>query len=157
METLVPMSTCRHTTIRITTQRVTEFIDLTDRLETLVAEAGVSCGFVNVQTLHTTTAIVVNELEPLLLGDFMTLLERTAPGDAKYRHDDAAVRTVNVSGDERINGHAHCRALLLATSACINVIDGSLLVGRWQRVLFAELDGPRARDVSVLIVGESRR
>jgi secondary thiamine-phosphate synthase enzyme len=154
METLVPASTCRHHRIRITTDRPTEFIDLTDRLEALVAASGIRFGFVNVQTLHTTTAIVVNELEPLLLADFATLLANAAPCDAGYRHDNIAARSVNVTEDERVNGHSHCRALLLGSSACLNVIDGRLLLGRWQRVLMVELDGPRARDVSVLIVGE---
>jgi secondary thiamine-phosphate synthase enzyme len=157
METLAPPSVYRHTTIRIPTERPTQFIDVTDHLEALVAEAGIRCGLVNIQTLHTTTAIVVNELEPLLLSDFVTLLENAVPRDAPYRHDDVAARRVNVTPDERINGHSHCRALLLGPSACLNVIDGRLLLGRWQRVLMAELDGPRAREVSVLIVGEGRR
>ena len=72
-------------------------------------------------------------------------------------HDDVAARTVNLTADERINGHGHCRALLLGPSACLNVIDGRLLLGRWQRVFMVELDGPRARECSVLILGESRR
>jgi len=154
METLAPSSTCRHARVRIETHSPTEFIDLTDRLEALVADAGIRFGFVNLQTLHTTTAIVVNEREPLLLTDFATLLEHAAPRGADYRHDDASVRTVNLTPDERVNGHAHCRALLLGPSACLNVVDGRLLLGRWQRVFMAELDGPRSRDVSVLILGE---
>jgi len=157
METLAPISTSRHTRIRILSERPTEFIDLTDRLEALVADADIRFGFVNLQTLHTTTAIVVNEREPLLLADFATLLEHAAPHHAVYRHDDVTARTVNVTPDERVNGHAHCRALLLGPSVCLNVIDGKLLLGRWQRVFMAELDGPRARDISVLIVGEGRR
>ena len=157
METLAPNSTCRHTNIQIATQRPTEFIDITDRLRELVAEAGIRFGFVNVQALHTTTAIVVNEFEPLLLADFSTLLEKVAPCYAGYRHDDVTARTVNLTADERVNGHAHCQALLLGPSACLNVIDGRLLLGRWQRVFMVELDGPRARDVSVLILGEARR
>jgi secondary thiamine-phosphate synthase enzyme len=157
METLAPTSTSRHTTIRITTERPTDFIDLTIRLEALVAEAGIRFGIVNIQTLHTTTAIVVNEFEPLLLADFATLLENAAPQHALYRHDDAGARTVNVTADERINGHAHCRALLLGSSVCLNVIDGTLVLGQWQRVFLVELDGPRSRDVSVLILGEARR
>ena len=32
-------------------------------------------GILNVQTLHTTTAVVVNEHEPLLLADFRAMLE----------------------------------------------------------------------------------
>ena len=157
MDTLAPTSTCRHTKVRITTNRPTEFIDLTDRLRELVAEAGIRFGFVNVQTLHTTTAIVVNEFEPLLHADFSTLLQNLAPCDTRYRHDDVTARTVNLTADERVNGHAHCRALLLASSACLNVIDGRLLLGRWQRVFMVELDGPRAREVSVVILGEGRR
>ncbi len=157
METLAPSPTCRHARIRITTERPTEFIDLTKRLETLVAEAGIRFGMVNVQTLHTTTAIVVNEHEPLLLADFAVLLEKVAPREVAYRHDDLSVRNVNVPADERINGHAHCRALLLGPSACLNVIDGALQLGRWQRVFLVELDGPRTRDVSVLTLGEGLR
>jgi secondary thiamine-phosphate synthase enzyme len=157
METLAIASIYRHTKIRISTDHPTQFIDLTDRLEALVSEAGIRCGYVNVQTLHTTTAIIVNELEPLLLSDFATLLERAAPHQAGYRHDDVTVRTVNVMPEERMNGHAHCRALLLGPSACLNVIDGQLLLGRWQRVLMAELDGPRGREISVLITGERSR
>ena len=157
MDTLAPTSTCRHTRVRITSEHPTEFIDLTDRLESLVAEAGIRFGFVNLQTLHTTTAIAVNECEPLLLSDFAALLEHAAPRDAAYQHDDMTSRTVNVTPDERINGHAHCRALLLGPSACLNVIDGKLLLGRWQRVFMAELDGPRTREVSVLVLGEGPR
>src|SRR5439155_21676172 len=122
METLAPASICRHTTIRIPTNRPTEFIDLTSRLEALVFGAGIRSGLVNVQTLPTPTGIVVNEHEPLLLSDFVTVRERIASRAAVYRHDDAGVRTVNVTVDERINGHAHCQALMLGPSACVNVV-----------------------------------
>jgi secondary thiamine-phosphate synthase enzyme len=144
----------RHARIRLTTRHPTEFIDLTDRLERLVADAGVRFGILNVQTLHTTTALVVNEHEPLLLSDFQGLLERTAPGDARYRHDDTTARTVNVTAAERSNGHAHCRALLLPSSVSLNVVSGRLLLGQWQRVFLVELDGPRERAISALLLGE---
>ena len=157
METLARASICQHRRIQITTERSTEFIDLTERLQAFVAESGIRSGLVNIQSVHTTTAIVVNEHEPLLLADFVAMLEKSAPVDAGYRHDDANVRTVNVTADERVNGHAHCRALLLPPSACLNVIDGRLRLGRWQRVFLAELDGPRERQISVLILGEDGR
>ena len=149
--------TRRHTTFHIASGQPTEFIDLTDRLESLVAEAGLSFGIVNIQTLHTTTGVVVNEHEPQLLSDFYALLEATAPNDGRYRHDDMTSRTVNVNDRERPNGHAHCRALFLPSSLCLNVTRGRLLLGRWQRVFFVELDGPRERDVSVLVFGETGR
>jgi secondary thiamine-phosphate synthase enzyme len=156
MELFAAASSHRHTTIRIPTERPTDFIDITGEIEALVAAAGVSFGLVNVQTLHTTTAIVVNELEPLLLEDAAALLERAAPAGARYRHDDMTLRTVNVMPGERVNGHAHCRALLLGPSACLNIVEGRLLLGRWQRVFLVELDGPREREMSVLILGERR-
>ena len=148
-------SACRYATIHVTTTQPTEFVDLTDRLELLVANAGFRFGILNVQTLHTTTAVVVNEHEPLLLADFRSLLETAAPRDGRYQHDDLTVRTVNMTDAERPNGHAHCQALLLPSSACLNVVQGRLRLGQWQRVFFVELDGPRERDLSVLIVGEA--
>jgi secondary thiamine-phosphate synthase enzyme len=158
METLTPVSACRHTTsIHLTTTQPTEFIDLTDRLQRLVTDAGLRFGIMNVQTLHTTTGVVVNEHEPLLLADFQSLLETTAPNDGRYQHDDTNTRTVNLTDAERPNGHAHCRALLLPSSACLNVVEGRLFLGRWQRVFFVELDGAREREVSVLIFGEWAR
>jgi secondary thiamine-phosphate synthase enzyme len=157
MEMLVPAAICHHARIQVATERSMEFIDITARIEALAAEGGIDAGLVNVQTVHTTTAIVVNEHEPLLLGDFAGLLARAAPRDAHYRHDDLEVRTVNLAPGERPNGHAHCRALLLPSSASLNLAEGRLQLGRWQRVFLVELDGPRDREVSVLVLGERVR
>lgn len=156
METLTATATtaCRLATIAIATERPTQFVDLTDRLAAFVADSGIRLGLINIQTLHTTTAIVVNEHEPLLLADFGTLLEDVAPAHTGYRHDDLDVRTVNVTLGERPNGHAHCRALLLPSSVCLNVVDGRLQLGRWQRVFFVDLDGPQSRQATVLLMGE---
>jgi secondary thiamine-phosphate synthase enzyme len=145
----------RHSLLHITTTRPLEFIDITDRVESLVAAAAIRMGLVNVQALHTTTAIIVNEHEPLLLGDFVVTLDKAAPSGARYRHDELDVRTVNMTPNERANGHAHCKALLLGAAACLTVVDGRLLLGRWQRVFLAELDGPRERLVSVIVFGDA--
>ena len=157
METLAPTATFHHSRIRVPTARAMEFIDLTYRIEALAAESGIHAVLVNIQSLHTTTSIVVNEHEPLLLDDFHALLSKAAPGDVSYRHDDMEVRTMNLAPDERPNGHAHCRALLLPTSALLNVADGRLQLGRWQRIFLVEHDGPRTREVSVLVLGEGAR
>jgi len=151
METLVPAAICHHGRIRVATERARQFIDLTARIEALTAEAGISTGLVNVQSLHTTTAIVVNQAEPLLLVDFDALLAEMAPRDAPYRHNDTNVRTL--CPGERPNGHAHYQALLLGASAQLNLADGRLQLGRSQRIFLVELDGPRAREVSILVLG----
>jgi secondary thiamine-phosphate synthase enzyme len=157
METLSPVSLCRHVRIPLSSRHPTEFIDVTDRVQGFITDAGVRVGVINVQTLHTTTGIVVNEHEPLLLGDFETILEEAAPRDRRYGHDDFLVRTVNLTEAERPNGHSHCRALFLPSSACLNVFKGRLVLGQWQRVFFVELDGPREREISLLGYGEAWR
>ena len=156
METLAPLAR-REARLRFVTNHPTEFIDLTQQLDRLVAESGVETGILNVQSLHTTTAIVVNEHEPLLLDDFRDFLEQAAPRDFDYRHDDATIRTVNLTAAERPNGHSHCRALLLPSSVCLNVAQGRPVLGTWQRVFLVELDGPREREISVMLLGEYGR
>ena len=156
MTTLAPLgSTFRHATLRLKTTRPTEFIDLTDRIRTLIEDSPVRVGLVNLQTLHTTTAIVVNEHEPLLFADFVAMLHRAAPASLAYRHDSPA-RTVNLTPGERVNGYAHCRALLLPSSAAVNIVGGTLVLGRWQRIFFVELDGPQDREVSVILLESTR-
>lgn len=154
MEALASTFIYRHTKVRITTERHTEFIDLTDGLERLVSESHMRIGLLNVQSLHTTAGVIVNECEPLLLTDFECLLQKTAPATQPYAHDNDQIRTVNLSPGERPNGASHCRALFLPTAVSLNVVDGRIQLGRWQRVFLAELDGPRCRDLSVLLVGE---
>lgn len=157
MHTRAAVSANRHMHLRVTTEQATQFVDLTDRIEAFVEESGIRDGILNIQSLHTTTAVVLNEHEPLLLSDFSSLLARTAPRAFWYRHDDFETRTVNMTPGERANGHAHCRALLLGASAALNVADGVLQRGQWQRIFLVELDGPRTREVSVLLLGDTGR
>ena len=157
MDSLACVSPCHSVTLAVTTDYPTQFVDLTERLQQLVRESGLRTGILNVQSLHTTTAVVVNEHEPLLLADFSDWLEHIAPATARYRHDDPATRTVNVAPGERINGFAHCRALVMPPSVCLNVVGGELRLGRWQRVFLVELDGPQSRAVSVLLIGDGGR
>lgn len=143
----------RHEQIEVETQRCLDFIDITDRVRTAVEESQVSDGLVNVQTRHTTTAILVGEHEPLLIEDLVKTLERLAPRHSDYRHDDFEVRTVNMCPDEEKNGHSHCKALFLRSSECLNIVGGRMDLGQWQRIFLIELDRPRSRTVSIVILG----
>ncbi len=98
----------------------------------------------------------MNENEPGLLRDALALLERLAPRGVGYAHDQLHLRP-GVPPDERPNGHAHAKALLLRTAETVNVAAGRPQLGTWQRVLLVELDGPREREVSLLALGERRR
>jgi octaprenyl-diphosphate synthase len=139
--------------LRFETKHATEFLDITDRLRDEVRLAGMRMGRVHLQSLHTTLGLAVNENEPLLLRDFESLLERLAPTGAGYEHDDFA-RRFDVAMDEPVNGHAHCRQLLLTGFATLLVEDGELVMGRWQSVFAVELDGPRHRELAVQMDGD---
>jgi secondary thiamine-phosphate synthase enzyme len=141
------------TDLHFETRECLQFIDLTEDLAAAVARSGIVAGLLTVQTLHTTAAIVVNEHEPLLLQDLRDTLERLAPCTRAWRHDDFTVRTVNMTPDERPNGHAHAKALFLRASETLRVRDGRLQLGRWQRVFLVELDSARPRNVAVTILG----
>ena len=142
--------------LRLTTSAECEVVDLTDHLEDFLVLTGLRRGLLVVHTLHTTTAVLVNEQEPLLHGDLFRQLERLAPRDLAYDHDDPTRRVVNRTDTERTNGHAHCRAMLLGSTVSLPVIDGCLVLGRWQRVLFVELDGPQERTVVATVAGGQR-
>jgi len=63
---------------------------------------------------------------------------------------------VNVAPGERVNGHAHCRAALFRSSESVPIVGGALCLGRWQRVLLAEFDGPQMREVMVMLTSLRR-
>ena len=51
------------------------------------------------------------------------------------------MRTENVQEDEFVNGHAHCRQLLTGQSSItLPVVEGEVLLGQWQKIMFVELD-----------------
>ncbi|HET9781870.1 MAG TPA: secondary thiamine-phosphate synthase enzyme YjbQ [Candidatus Dormibacteraeota bacterium] len=134
----------------------TEFVDVTDRIRDEIRNAGLRNGRVYLQTLHTTVGLAVNENEALLLRDFEAMLERLAPTGAGYEHDDFE-RRFDIPLDEPVNGHAHCRQLLLSAFLTLLVEDGELVLGRWQSVFAVELDGPRRRQLAMQLDGEFAR
>lgn len=139
--------------LRVLTASPVQFLDVTPAVAEAVARSGVRLGIASVQVCHTTAAIVVNEDEPRLIQDIKACLERLAPRDASYRHDDLALREAGLPEDERRNGHAHCKTLFLRASETIHVAEGRLALGRWQRIFLVELDGPRERRVSIRVLG----
>ena len=139
--------------LRFETKHATEFVDITDRLRDEVRRAGMRIGRIHLQSLHTTLGLAVNENEPMLLQDFKSLLERLVPANAGYEHDDFA-RRFEIALDEPVNGHAHCRQLLLTGFATLLVEEGDLVLGRWQSVFAVELDGPRHRQLAIQLDGD---
>jgi secondary thiamine-phosphate synthase enzyme len=139
------------------TERCGQFLDITDDVRDLVVRSQIRNGMALVYSPHTTCSVLINERESGFIDDFNTLMDGLVPAAAAYRHDDLDARTENLDDDphEIPNGHAHCRnALIGSSSQTIPIVDGELLLGRWQRVFFLELDRARDRKVLIQVMGE---
>jgi secondary thiamine-phosphate synthase enzyme len=132
-----------------------DYLDLTDDLRRAVKDSGITEGAAIVFCAHTTCALLINEWEDGALADFRRHLTDLVPQDGVYyEHDDFEIRTQNMHEDERKNGHAHVKAMLLsATSHAVPVVAGEPGFGRWQRLILFEMDDPKERTITVHVFG----
>jgi secondary thiamine-phosphate synthase enzyme len=137
------------TSLTLTSAARTEVSDITQLVRDRVRALQISDGLALINTMHTTCALFVNEFQRALIDDLKALIERLVPERNGYRHDDA-----RVSDCERGNAHAHLRAALLGQNVTVAVSNGDLALGRFQSLIFAELDGPRKRQISIQVIGE---
>jgi len=129
----------------INTKGEVDMIDLTSTVQEIVRRSGIKDGLVNVFCPGSTCAISTIEYEPGLLRDFPAFLERIIPKNIEYEHHKRW-------GD--YNGHSHVRATLLKSSFTAPVINGNVLLGTWQQIVFIELDvRPRRRRIIVSVLG----
>ena len=126
--------------IKLQTDSRITLVDVTERVNGAVAEAGVKSGLCNLFVPHTTAAIIVSEnWDPDVTSDMIMQLEKIVPRKGGYRHGEA-------------NSQAHILSVMLSSSLNVPVRDGKLALGRWQGVMFVEFDGPRDRSLIVTVV-----
>jgi secondary thiamine-phosphate synthase enzyme len=142
-------------TITVDTGDAPHFIDITEAVQEVVERHALIMGSALIFSKHTTAAIVANEHEPLLLEDIADLLTELIPHTTmgNYRHDNFAVRTVNMTPDEKENAHSHCRHLFMGSDVQVPIRAGRLDLGRWQCLFLVELDRPRTRQVVIQLMG----
>lgn len=141
-----------HSSVALRTTGTNQFIDITEHVAAIVAEADLAEGFALVSSPHTTCQVIVNEAEDGFLCDLARTLERLAPVHDAYDHD----RAPHDLPDEAPNGYAHVRAALLSSpSVTIPIAKGKLSLGTWQRIFFVELDRGRPRRFQVTLLGRS--
>ncbi|MBF0171629.1 MAG: YjbQ family protein, partial [Nitrospinae bacterium] len=116
-----------------------EYLNITDRVEQIVAASGVAEGMALVSAMHITAGIWVNDAEEGLLADIDQWLDRLAPEGVDYRH--------HRTGEE--NGDAHLKSLLVHHQVILPITAGKLDLGPWQQVYYAEFDGQRKKRVVV--------
>ena len=125
-----------------------QLINITERINEIVRKSGVSDGLVHLQSLHTTSAVFLNEWQEALLHDVKSFLEQLVVRDGYYRHNDP-----QHSDCERKNADSHLRGMLMGQTLCLQVRNASVLLGTWQSIIFAEFDGPRSRSLAVQVSG----
>jgi secondary thiamine-phosphate synthase enzyme len=125
-----------------------ELINITRDLNEVVRKYGLKAGILIVQSLHTTTAIFINEFQQALLEDIKSFLERLVGRFDYWRHNDPRVSECN-----RRNADSHLRAMLLGHTLSVPVRNGAVALGSWQSIILAELDGPRERSIQVQVLG----
>jgi secondary thiamine-phosphate synthase enzyme len=143
-------------TIRLSAGQRFGVVDCTDDLRRAIKDAGITNGCAVAFCQHTTAALVINEWEDGVHHDLSRRLDVLIPPGEYYAHDDMDRRTQNIEDEhERPNGRAHLAQMLVgATSHAIPVADGEPMLGRWQRLIFVELDDPRDRDILFHVFGE---
>jgi secondary thiamine-phosphate synthase enzyme len=146
-QTLAPLKASQ-TTLTVTTDERIEIINLTEQIQSLPGVREITQGFILVHSLHTTTGLCINEFQEALLHDIKALLQRLAPADLIYRHNDPAY-----SDCTRQNATSHLGAITLGQSVYVPIEQGRLVLGTWQRILFCELDGPQARRLHTQLIG----
>ncbi len=134
-------------TLRLSTKQGPQALDITRDVTAAVSRSGIHTGIACVFTPSSTSAILTNEFEPgLMEEDVPAALERLFPQAIDYGHERRW-------GDG--NGHSHVRATFLGPSLTVPVVDGRLVLGTWQQVVFLELDNkPRRREILVQVIGE---
>ena len=132
-----------------TDQRV-DLVDLTNRIMDFARRFKIREGLVSLWSMHTTCAIFINEFQTALLTDIKAFLEKMVDRDEEWLHNNP-----DHSDCDRMNADAHLRALLLGHSLTLQISGGEVVLGQWQRILMAELDGPRARSLRIQVFGIS--
>ena len=135
-------------TILYQTRERLELINITRDLNEIVRKHGLRAGFIIVQSLHTTTAVFINEFQQALVDDMKAFLNRIIGRLDYWRHNDP-----RLSECDRKNAASHLRAMLLGHTLSVPVRNAELALGNWQSIILAELDGPRERSVQVQVLG----
>jgi len=136
-------------TLGLKTTEKQQLINITSRVRELVTHSGIRNGMIGLYSQHTTAALMVSEYQNALVDDVAGFLRRVVADDLPYKHNSP-----EFSDCDRKNAASHLRSLLFNNSVVLPVSDGEVVLGQFQSVILAELDGPRERSLKVQVLGE---
>jgi secondary thiamine-phosphate synthase enzyme len=131
-----------HITLQSTKKR--EVFNITAQLKAAMEKSGFRDGIMLVSSLHSNSAVIVNDEEPGLLEDLDAWLGEVAPIHDNYKH----------KGHFESNSGIHFQSLLLNQQVVVAFTEARLDLGPWQSILFVELDGLRPKRILVKVMGE---
>ena len=133
-------------TISINTKGFCDIIDINSHVLSIVKRSLIANGLVTIICPGSTGSITTIEYESGVLQDLKDALERIAPSDIPYEHNERW-------GDG--NGFSHVRAALMKPSLTVPLVNGELTLGTWQQIVFIDFDNRgRHRDIIVQIIGD---
>lgn len=131
--------------LKVRTSRRTELKDVTAEIAEVVKESGCENGMCYLYVPHTTAGVTINEgYDPAVAHEIEAAFDRLVP-------------TVRNSAHAEGNSDSQIKTAMVGTSATVWIADGKLALGRWQRIFFADFDGPRNREVHVKIVPDAAK
>ena len=129
------------------TKKKQEFVRITDEIAAIVKTSGVADGIVLVSAMHITSGVYVNDWENGLIHDFQVWLEKLAPSGLDYKHHQ--------TGED--NADAHLKRTIMGHQVIVPITGGTLDLGPWEQVFYAEFDGQRKKRVVVKVMGVGAR
>jgi secondary thiamine-phosphate synthase enzyme len=129
--------------LRLSTRGDADMVEITDRVQAVVADAEVDDAQATAFVRGSTAAITTMEFEPGGVHDLRALLDRLIPVRGEYEHNRLNHDT---------NSHAHQRASIIGPSEVLPVVGGRLALGTWQQLVVIDFDDrPRERAVVVQV------
>jgi len=126
-----------------TTTERQQFVRITDQVRAIVGRSGIGDGMALVSAMHITAGVYVNDWEDGLIEDFQLWLEKLAPAGLLYRHHQ--------TGED--NADAHLKRTVIGHQVLVPITDGTLDLGPWEQIFYAEFDGQRRKRVIVKVMG----
>src|SRR5882672_11268041 len=126
----------------VQTRDRTEFIDVTRRIQEIVAQSEIQSGICTIYVPHTTAGCTINEhADPDVARDMLMEINKIVPFQDNYRHNEG-------------NSAAHIKASFVGCSHSVPIDQGRLALGTWQGIFLCEFDGPRTRQLFVQLSGD---
>jgi secondary thiamine-phosphate synthase enzyme len=119
--------------LEVITERSLQAIDVTD----LVTAQAWPDGWLILLTPHTTAALIIGENDPEMLADYEKVAAGLPAPFEPFKHHR----------NDNPNAAAHIISSFAGTQLVLPVVDGELVLGTWQRLVFIELDGPKTRTI----------